>query len=277
MYIQSVIIHEMMYVGGGRASPDNNRFIIMAYHITSQEWSLLPPYTARSFAMTVVHNKLTLVGGCDRDYNVTKLLGVWDADGRKWTHPYTRMPTPRSNSSAVVYKKWLIVAGGWNGASISRVEVLDISTNLWYRAPLTPVPWSSMRSAVVGDIWYLMGGSGNGITTAQMYRVSLSALTSHINNTNENIWNTILSLGLWWSTPLCMGKSLLAVGGRKPRTIENVSTILRFTPVTPDRNEWREVGQLPHPLYECTCTQSCNQLFLTGGSQGADKMYIGTI
>ena len=102
--------------------------------------------------MTVIHNKLTLVGGLDRNDRYTNVLGVWEADERKWTRPYTPMPTPRCYSSAVVYRQWLIVAGGISSmTSLSSVEVLDISSNQWYRAPSTPVPWTCMKSCSVGD------------------------------------------------------------------------------------------------------------------------------
>ena len=224
--------------------------------------------------MAVIHNKLTLVGGLDYNLRDTNVLGVWDADGRKWTHPYTPMPTPRSYSSAVVYRQWLIVAGGWSGETrTSSVEVLDISSNQWYRAPSTPVPWSNMRSPVVGDTWYLMGGFHDDERTDQVYSVSLSVLISHINNTSDRIWNTISCLGLYYSTPVCMGESLLAVGARKSQSGEDVSTILHFIP---HRNEWREVGQLPSPLYNCTCTLiGNNQLILTGALHLINKVYIG--
>ena len=268
-YVQSVIIQEMMYVGGGNAYPINNMYIVMTYNIISQEWSQLPHYTARRFAMTVIHNKLTLVGGCDHIDRDTNVLGVWDADRRKWTRPYPPMPTPHRSSSAVVYRQWLIVAGGWSGETrTSSVEVLDISSNQWHRAPSTPVPWSSMRSAVCGDTWYLMGGFDSE-RTDKVYSVSLSVLISHINNTSERIWNTISSLGLYYSIPFCIGESLLAVGGMKSQSYETVSTILHFIP---DRNEWREVGQLPAPLYDVACSLTSNNHFLVAHSI---KFHIG--
>ena len=273
-YIQSVIIQEMMYVGGGY-STSGNSYIVMTYNIISQEWSQLPQYTARWFAMTVIHNKLTLVGGCDRNNIATNVLGVWSTDGRMWTHPYTPMVSRRHNSSAVVYRQWVIVAGGWSDrrTNLSSVEVLDISSNQWYRAPSSPGPMESMRSAVVGDTWYLMGGVDGDKETDKVYSVSLPVLFSHINNTSEKIWNIIFSLGLCYSAPVCMGESLLAVGGWKSQSDESVSTILHFIP---DRNEWREVGQLSSPLFMCTCTLTGNsQLFLTGGVGHTNKLDVG--
>ena len=274
-YIQSVIIQEMMYVGRGYASSINNRYIVMTYNIISQEWSQLPQYTARWFAMTVIHSKLTLVGGCDHNNRETNVLGVWDADGRKWTHPYTPMPTPRYNSSAVVYRQWLIVAGGWcGGTTTSSVEVLDISSNQWYRAPSTTVPWYSMSSAVVGDTWYLMGGLCDGRKIDQVYSVSLSVLISRINNVNERIWNTISSLRLYQSTPVCVGESLLAVGGMKSQSFEVVSTILRYTPASD--GQWTEVGQLPIPSFDDICTMTSNSRILVAGGLLLHQLYTSS-
>ena len=273
-YTQSEIMQEMMYVGGGDASPFNNRYIVMTYNIILQEWSQLPQYTARYFTMTVIHNKLTLVGGYDHNNRDTNVLGVWDADGRKWTHPYTPMPTPRCNSSAAVYRQLLIVAGGLcGGTTTPSVEVLEFSSNQWYRAPSIPVPWSCMRSAVVGDTWYLMGGYEN-TRTDKVYSVTLSVLTSHINNTSERIWNTISSLGLCCSTPVCMGESLLAVGGRKTHSYKAVSTILCYTPDSD--GQWTEVGQLPMPLCDSICTMTSNSHILVAGASLSRQLYISS-
>ena len=274
-YIQSAIIQEMMYVGGGLTSSASSMHIVMAYNIISQEWSQLPQYTACYIAMTVIHNKLTLVGGCGRNIGDTNVLGVWDADGRKWTHPYTPMPTPRYNSSAVVYRQWLIVAGGLSEMTIlSSVEVMNISSNQWYRAPSTPVPWFCMRSAVAGDTWYLMGGLSDGRRTDKVYSVSLSVLISHINNTSERIWNTISSLGLCYSAPVCMEESLLAIGGRKIQSHEAVSTILHYTPDSD--GQWTEVGQLLMPLCDSICTMTSNSHILVAGGSLSQELYISS-
>ena len=273
--VKSAIIQEMMYVGGGSAMLVKNSYIVMTYNIISQEWSQLPQYTARWFAMTVIHNKLTLVGGRDRNNRETNVLGMWDADGRKWTHPYTPMLTPRCISSAAVYRQWLIVAGGLcGGTTTPSVEVLDISSNQWYRAPSTPVPRYSMSSAVVGDTWYLMGGLCDGRRIDQVYSVSLSVLISRINNVNERIWNTICSLGLYQSTPVCMGESLLAVGGMKSQSFEVVSTILHYTPASD--GQWTEVGQLPIPSFDDICTMTSNSRILVAGGLLLHQLYTSS-
>ena len=77
------------------------------------------------------------------------MLGVWDADKKQWTHPYPEMHTARSQCSAVVHNEWLVVAGGWAGARLSSVEVMNTTSKQWYAGPPTPIPWFHMRTALL--------------------------------------------------------------------------------------------------------------------------------
>ena len=115
-----------------------------------------------------------------------------------------------------------------------------------------------MKSAVMGDTWYHMGRIGDGRRTDQVNSVSL---TVHVNNTSERIWNTISSPGLFYSAPVCMGESLLAVGGRETQSHEAVSTILRFHYTADSDGQWTEVGQLPMPSYDSICTMTSMLVF----------------
>ena len=118
--------------GGGdilaRAARD--QYIIIAYDISTWIWATLPPYITWS-----------------------KMLGVWDADDKQWTHPYPEMHIERSSSSAVVYNEWLVVVGGvtTREAVLSSVEVMNIESKQWYAGPQTCVPWYLMKTAIVGD------------------------------------------------------------------------------------------------------------------------------
>ena len=122
-YIQSVVTEGRLYVGGGSRNFSDR--IVMEYN--GREWATLPPYAMVSFAMTAIANQLVLVGGWEYA-GYSKVLGVWGADHKAWTHPYPDMPTARSRSSVAVYKEWLVVAGGQSGQGIlSSVEVLKAS------------------------------------------------------------------------------------------------------------------------------------------------------
>ena len=120
--LQSVVVKGRVYVGGGEAGYDN--YIVMEYDISSGKWAKLPLYRACYFAMTVINNQLVLVGGWEHG-DRSKVLGVWRAESKEWTHPYPDMPTARSHCSAVVYNEWLAVAGGGGngGGRLSSVAV----------------------------------------------------------------------------------------------------------------------------------------------------------
>ena len=189
--------------------------------------------------MTTINNKLILVGG-HRNHGVVNQLGVWKTDSNQWTRPFPAMPKPRYYPSATSYKHWLVVAGGNRKGSLSTVEVLDIDNKQWSIALSTPIPWHGMKSIIVGDTWYPMGGrysfatdTTNNIT--DVYSVSFEALLSYSASDSSKIWNTISPLdcenSCENSSPLSLGGSLLALGGWD---IMNglVSTIQHYVPET---------------------------------------------
>ena len=113
-----------------------------------------------------------------------------------------------------------------------------------------------------------------------VYSVSLPDLISHTlssssGSTHHDMWKKISGLGHYRSTPLCMGGALLAVGGRRVKDKESVSTIQRYVPGT---KEWVEVGRLPSPRYSCTCTFTLDKKILVfGGSSKLSVFHVGTL
>ncbi len=128
----------------------------------SGRWGTLPPYRTHGFGMTVIRDQLVLVGGEDEDGNYSKSIGVWRSADKEWVDLYPDMPTPQCISSVVTYNEWLIVAGGYNGGSLSSVDVMNIDTKEWYSGPPAPRGFSAMKTATVGDMCYYMGGHDDG-------------------------------------------------------------------------------------------------------------------
>ena len=271
--LRSVVVQGRVYVGGGWVGLGNDDdFTVMEYDISSGKWAKLPPYRACYFAMTVINNQLVLVGGEER-YIYSKVLSVWRAESKEWTHPYPDMPTARSHCSAVVYNEWLAVAGGggYGVGRLSSVEVLNTNSKQWYAGPPTPTPWSTMSTAIVGDTCYFMGGyTGGCIAIATVvYSVSLPALISQLPSLDSRergkqpqIWKETPGLQTIRSTLLSIRGSLLAVGGSG----KAVTAILLYQP---DTGEWVKVGDLPTPRYECTCAMITDrEMLVAGGYDG---------
>ena len=269
-YIQSsVVVQGRVYVGGGSSS--GNEYVVMEYESDSGRWGTLPPYPTRRFGMTAIHNQLVLVGGRLRDYSRSRSLGVWRAQDKKWAHPYPDMSIARSGPSAVTYSEWLVVAGGYDGNNnLSYVEVMNTTSNQWFTAAPIPTRVSEMRTALEGDMWYLMGGYVNGYYSDMVYSVSLPALISQVNskNTREEIWKEISGLGHKTSSPLSISGSLLALGGQKDRKV--MTAIHHYRPET---GEWVKVGDLPSPRYNCTCAQTTEgEILVAGGYDGKARL-----
>ena len=268
-YVQSLMVQEAVYVGGGVAGwlHSLNNYIVMAYDTSSGKWAELPPYRALGFAMAVISNTLVLVGGTNASHDIIKVVGLWKPDSKKWTHPYPDMLTPRAFCSAVTFKEWLVVAGGWGegGHTLSFVEVLNTDTKQWSAGPPTPTPWSSMWPVIVGDVCYFMGGLDRGLHTNRVYSVSLSAFTSQLNSDvrNSQIWKEISGLQVKCSSPLSINGSLLAVGG-KDKDSRVVSDIHLYQP---DTGEWVKVGDLPTPRCACTSIALTNRELLVAGGR----------
>ena len=268
--IQSVEVDGTVYVGGGYTDKDEDGYIVMAYDTQSCKWHTLPPYYAKWFAMTTIKNKLILVGG-HREYDDTVVdqLGVWKTDSNQWTRPFPAMPTPRQSPSATSYKHWLVVAGGIKDDYLSTVEVLDIDNKLWSTTPSTPILCHIMKSTIIGDTWYLMGGTQVYTDTTDVYSVSLGTLVSNSASYSSKIWNKIAPLNSDCSSPLSLGGSLFALGGRDLKKRCYASTIQRYVPET---NTWVPAGELPCPLHSHTCIIVAGRLHVFGGYSSNKKL-----
>ena len=272
-----------MYVGGGHTSKSRDQYIIIAYDISTWIWATLPPYITWSFAMTSIKNQLVLVGGTEHGGDRSKMLGVWDADNKQWTHPYPEMHIERSSSSAVVYNEWLVVAGGvtTREAVLSSVEVMNIESKQWYAGPQTCVPWYLMKTAIVGDECFFMSGfTGEKLlsstATNNVYSVSLPYLVSKLQSTDHErdgqVWKEISGLQTTYSTPLSISGSLLAVGGKNKYR----NAVIDIHLYQPDTGKWVKVENLPTPCYNRTCVLlNLNTEILVVG--GFNAKYIKTM
>ena len=232
-----------------------------AYDTRSKRWHTLPSYSVKDFSMTTINNKLVVVGGYYSGFKYSRELEVWQAKDRQWMQPYSPMPTARSRASSTCYKYWLVVAGGYKDRKyMNTVEILDVTTNQWFTGPSTPTPWSNMKSVVIENIWYLMGGSDYDV-----YSASLEAIVSAQPSRSSNVWQKITPLKSKFPSPLNIGGSLLAVGGSN-KDNEPTPAIVRYMP---ESSTWVPAGELPQALHECTCIAVADKIYAFGGSTGS--------
>ena len=268
--VQSVIIGQSLYVGGGRAASSHDSCTVMKLDLQRDEWTKLPQYSAKWFAMTSFANQLVLIGGYDPVMqNPTNQIAVFTSG--RWTNPYPPMNTARYSLTAVSCDKYIIVAGGWVDRVVctSSVEMLDVPLLRWYTAESLPNPRSSVKSTLIGNTLYLMGGHHTGPTKV-VHKVDLNELiTKASKQATPTLWQVISDTPFKHSAPLNVGGSLLAVGGGDDR--HNSSSSIHL--YQPDTRRWVKVGDLPTARYNCTCSVlPSGEIIVAGGYNGRSSI-----
>ena len=110
-----------------------------------------------------------------------------------------------------------------------------------------PELWDDMKTSIVGDTCYFMGGCTHGLHSYTVfswnaYAVNLPGLVSQLKSKRRVAQTTDY-------IPLSIGGSLLVVGGKNEYR-EAVTAIHLYQPVT---GEWVETEYLPMSRFGCTC------------------------
>ena len=261
-----VVFKEKVYFGGGIASSDRER-TVMVYDPKQDSYNTLPPYTYKYFSMAVINNQLVLVGGWDD--KATNKLGVWNEQSKRWTHPLPPMTTACYSPSVATHNTWLVVMGGWDGRNyLSRVEILDTTEpGQWYHAALLPQSSSHALPATIGNMCYLLGGYTEGGASKRVFSVFLDDLISQAVSLPASAsapptpspWQSLPDTPLTYSTALAFNGALLAIGRSK--------AIYHYQPSS---RRWIQAGEMPIWQSQCTCTVlPSGDLYVAGGGAGA--------
>ena len=272
--VQSVVIGDLVYVGGGEADIDHDMCTVMKLNLQQDEWTKLPQYSARNFAMTSLANQLVLVGGYDLvEQKRTNQIALFESG--RWTTPYPPMNTARSSSTAVCFNNHIIVVGGLDDeGKTSSVELLDVESRRWYAAEPLPIPLSSMKSSLIGNTLYLMGGYDRHHSSSRVVpMVDLNDLIakSQSKQATQALWQSLQATAVKpHSAPLNFEGSLLSVGG-----ISHWKASSSVYIHLPDTKKWVKVGDLPSVRYNCTCSVlPSGEIIIAGGWA---KGYVSTV
>ena len=138
----AVVVGGKVYIGGGGV--EGSEYKILEYIIQGGQWREIET-PVEWFGMAVVNNQLLIIGGEDKEERATNQVWALDSVSGAWTQPFPAMPTARKWLSAVGYKRWVLVVGGYEERC---VEVLDTATNKWCVA--TPLPDNASRPSPAG-------------------------------------------------------------------------------------------------------------------------------
>ena len=185
-------------------SPSGSCQVYIFDHLTLK-WSALPKCPQSSFALVMVEQLLTAVGGFQqgtRNKPVNSLQSFMSLNPTSegtttqptdyslshdhkhlWMEHFPPMPTKRYCPSAVFHKHVLVVAGGsttWVPDFLTTVEILDVHSLQWSVASSLPRPINaSTAAACVNDSGedsslFFLGGwdkTGNAVFTCSLQRL----------------------------------------------------------------------------------------------------------
>ena len=155
------------------------------------------------------------------------------------------MPIKRANTTAVISKEHLIVAGGAYGLSgtdkLNTVKVMDTRSLVWSTVASLPHPYSFASGTICGDQLYMLGGADGKGNTKSVLTCSLTELLQSSSSSSLIIWHRVVDAPAYLSTCAAVNGELLAVGGCdedwKPS-----SAIHKYNPTT---NSWDLISNMP--------------------------------
>ena len=254
----AVLFNGAIYVGGGACLNEDDRYRINIYHPDTNKWDDAIDTPHAFFAMTVLADKLIVVGGMvKRSLMITnKLLTLQSG---QWKD-YSQMPTARSFASAVSHQSMMIVMGGEHlEQKISTTELLDSTTGQWFACDDLPRPLTYFRSVIVGDILYTLGGVTTDGNSKAVYAALLDALSSH-----KLKWQQLADTPWVGSAAFSLNnKYLLAVGGYAVH--DTVCVLKREKGSMVTSTSWESIDSLPNVHIASSTVSLANQIIVIAG------------
>ena len=267
----AVLFKGAIYVGGGACDNKDDNCRINIYHPDTNKWDDAIDTPHGAFAMTVLVNKLIIVGGMvSSSSKATNKLLILQSG--QWKD-YSQMPTARFFASAVSHQSMMIVMGGtFLNQTISTTELLNSTTGQWFTCDDLPRPLDIFQSVIVGDILYTLGGGTTGNKDSKaVYAASLDTLSSH-----QLKWQQLADTPWTGSAAVNLNNEyLLAVGGAAAHDTVCVLNREKGSMIT--STSWESIGSLPNVHSFSSAVSLADQIIMIGGTVGKQHHKIVSI
>ena len=269
----AVWLDGLVYVGGGYEAGLKELYTIYCYNLVNNSWSSLISTPYCLFAMTALNNNLLIAGGRNKSLKTTDQVLTLDATGH--LSNYAKMITARSLSTAAGYQGVLIITGGkdYKGLKLVSTEVFNSTTEQWYTCGDLPQPHYWLRSVIVDDVLYLLGGvNQDGKPSSAVFTASLDKLSMH-----QLRWSTYQNAPRYRSAPVSVhGSHLLVLGGYK--RVENdctfTSDIYKLNIIN---QSWEAVGHIPSKRYSLAAVSLADNRIVVMGGENDRREYSNDI
>ena len=251
-------LHEAAVVHGSTAYFSSG-CIVYSYTVPENKWTKLPECKYEYFAIAVVNDALTTIGGWDRQWAATNTL--FSFFGSTWEEVLPPMPTERLRPAAKNTATHLVVAGGRlarGNIAMATVEVLNTETLQWSTASSLPVTVWYPQMTTLGGCLYLVDDRSNA------FSCSVEDLLKSTNSSDGgSVWTRLARIPTpWGSTLATLRGHVLAIGGQDDDW--NPTGAIHCYDVA--TNSWSIISEMPTPKYlVLTAVLPSNELVVVGG------------
>ena len=272
----TAVWHEdKLFVGGGTSANYEDDARLFIYTPTTDTWDTPIDTPVYWFGLTTYHSQLVLVGG--RAYTGEELysnkLYVLN-EHNQLEEALPPMRTRRHSVCAVSYRDHLLVAGGMKSFAdiLNVIEVF--SGSHWSFAQPLPVGYFDLKSVILDQHWYLMGGSRNSSrqeNVVQCISLNLLLASCQPSETSQSlsIWKILPNTPHRFSTPAVFGRRFMAIGGGGHHQSSSVHAYSFQT------NSWIYIGDMPFVASStCSVVLPTGELMVVGGLRSILKATI---
>jgi len=275
---QAVTIGPDVYVYGGN-SGDSPALDVLVYHTLEDTWEKLPPSGIYYSVPVITGNKLTIVGGKDRQtFELSSKVLTFDVQRKTWTNQFPDLLTAKSRPGVVVYSHYLIVAGGKinnNPQFSDEIEILDIDnpTQGWKKSVVDlPLPMWDLTVTVSEDLYWILA-YGEKQHCTDMHHISIGNILS-LNLNTEKSNDSWMTLGTaTYHKPTVLDKNLsipVLCGGETKDCFPSGAICI----LNQDTHTWKEseVAALSTPrAYPAVSLLGQSAVIVIGGCCNAKK------
>ena len=270
----AVCLNGLIYVGGGNKVMNvyQGSYTINCYDPFINVWDLPIKTPYCYFALTTLNNNLLIVGGRDINNKATNQI-LTMAPGQ--LKNYTKMITARSSTTATGHQGMLIVAGGHDSKMkvLSSTELFNSHTRKWCACSDLPIPHNWMKSVIVNDDLYLLGGyDKDNNSSSAVFTTTLDTLLTH-----QLTWNTYQPTPWCWSAPVSIqGTHLLLVGGTIETEDQGIvsSDIYKLNKVN---HSWEAIGHIPLPRESSAAVSIADNEIIVIGGLNDEEEFTNTV
>ena len=227
---------------------------VYSYTVPENKWTTLPQCEYEHFAMAVVNDALTTVGGFNHQRSATNAL--LSLTGSSWNEVFPPMLTKRLYPAAANTPTHLVVAGGKPKlvvGCLATVEVLNTETLQWSTACGLPKAVRYPQMTTCGGCLYLAGHEGS------VFSCSLQDLLQSI---KLSVWTRLATIPVQEFTLTTLSGRVLAIGGED--SVGNPTRAIHSYDVA--TNSWSVIGEVPIPSSRVlTAALPSNELVVVGG------------